>query len=478
MNTTERWPADFVARMRGWLGDDADAFFAALAKRDYGIRLNPQRGEPEALERILPWELQPVPWCPEGRWMDPSEPDVEAELEETSLGAHPYHMAGVYYVQDPSAMAAAELLDARPGEWVLDLAASPGSKATHIASRMRGEGVFVANEVSRRRTTVLAMNLERMGITNALVTNAYPERLSEVWPGLFDAMLVDAPCSGEGMFSRDPRALSDWSLKTVRGFAAKQRAILDQAAPLVRAGGRILYGTCTFSPEENEGVIAAFLEEHPDFELAKLPALPGMAPGHPEWVGAPEVLRYTGRFWPHTGPGHGHYYALLRRKGEPPDDLPAQWTGQEMPGRVLRLYEQTLGEVLTGDLPQEGLILTDDDHCYVTPMAPALWASVPVLRPGWWVASLRHDKIYPDHALAMALGPEGVTAHVDLTPDDPRLARFLDGSQWREVGQRTDRGATGFVLVTVDGFPMGWAKWNGDRLRSRYPVHLRRRRAL
>ncbi|MBN1249254.1 MAG: RsmF rRNA methyltransferase first C-terminal domain-containing protein, partial [Anaerolineae bacterium] len=458
MTNDTQWPPDFVARMRTWLGDEADAFLAALTKRDYGIRLNPRRGTPAALAEILPWRTQPVPWCPEGRWLDPSGDEQHADLEDTSLGAHPYHMAGVYYIQDPTAMAAAALLDAQPGEWVLDLAASPGSKATHIASRMGGEGVLVANEIARRRTTVLAMNLERMGVTNALVTNAYPERLSEVWAGLFDAMLVDAPCSGEGTFSRDARALADWSLKTVRGYAARQREILSQAAPLVRAGGRILYGTCTFSPEENESVIAAFLEAHPDFELAKLPALPGMRPGHPEWVGAPEALRTTGRFWPHTGPGHGHFYALLRRKGTPPDDLPAQWTGQDVPGRVLRLYEQTLGDVLTGPLPQEGLILTEDDDCYITPMAPALWAKVPVLRPGWWVASLRHGKITPDHALAMALKPAAVTDHVDLAPDDPRLSRYLDGSVWSEDGPRRKGRAGGFVLITVDGFPVGWAK--------------------
>lgn len=472
MNTMESWPDEFVARMCRWLGDDSDAFFAALSKRDYGIRLNPQRGAIERLATVLPWETQPVPWCAEGRWLDPSRPASDVDLEDFSLGAHAYHMTGVYYVQDPSAMAAAVLLDAQPGEWVLDLAASPGSKATHIAARMRGEGVLVANEVSRRRTTVLAMNLERMGVMNALVTNAYPDQLSTTWSGLFDAMLVDAPCSGEGMFSRDPRALSDWNLKSVRAFAAKQRTILDQAAPLVRAGGRILYGTCTFSPEENEGVIAAFLEMHPEFELAPLPDLPGLGRGHPEWVNAPASLAQTGRFWPHTGPGHGHFYALLRRRGTPPDDLPAQWAGQRMPGRVLRLYEKTLGEVLTGLLPQEGLFLSKDDHCYVTPMAPELWANLPVLRPGWWVASLRHNKIYPDHALAMALGPDDVTECIDLAPDDPRLSRYLDGSLW------PGEGPAGFLLVTVDGFPLGWAKRAGGRVRSRYPVHLRRRRAL
>lgn len=466
------WPDDFVKRMQGWLVDEAEAFFAALSKRDYGIRINPLRGASEDLRTKLPWTTERVPWCPAGRWLDPAQAGAGPSIADLSLGAHPYHTAGVYYVQDPGAMAAAVLLDPQPGEWVLDLAAAPGSKATHMAARMKGEGVLVANEVSRRRTSVLAMNLERMGVTNALVTNAYPDKLAEAWPGLFDAMLVDAPCSGEGMFSRDRHALSDWSLKNVQAYAAKQRHILNQSAPLVRPGGRILYSTCTFSPEENEGVIAAFLGDNPEFELLDLPAVPGLNRGLPEWIGAPDELRRTGRFWPHTGPGHGHFYALLRRTGEPPQDLPARWTDQEIPGRVLELYRRTLGDMLAVDPPEEGLMLSKDDHLYITPMEPALWSRMPVLRPGWWVASLRHDKVLPDHALAMALAPDSVTASVSLAVDDQRLQRYLDGSLW------PDRGAPGYVLVTVDGFPLGWAKRGGGKLRSRYPVHLRRLRAL
>ena len=244
------WPVDFVNRMRGWLGEEAPDFFAALSKRDVGLRLNPLRGDLDALKARIPWTTHPVSWCPEGLWV----------LDDAPVGNHALHTTGVYYVQDPSAMAAGVFLDPRPGEWILDLAAAPGGKATHIAARMQGEGVLVANEVSRRRASVLAMNLERMGITNAMVTNETPERLAARWPGLFDAVLVDAPCSGEGTFSRDAQALRAWSVATVESYAYRQKLILDEAAQLVRPGGRLLYGTCTFSPEENEGVIADFLD--------------------------------------------------------------------------------------------------------------------------------------------------------------------------------------------------------------------------
>lgn len=468
-------PADFVTRMRGWLGTESDAFLAAMAKRDVGMRLNPGRGAFEDLKTRLPWATIPVPWCPEGLVVqaNPAGADSGPRADASfSMGTHPYHVAGVYYIQDPSAMAAAVLLDPQPGEWVLDLAAAPGSKATHIAARLQGEGVLVANEISRKRTTILAMNLERMGVTNAVVTNAYPERLAQAWPRLFDAMLVDAPCSGEGMFSRDPQAMRDWSVETVRGNAARQARIMDQAADLVRPGGRILYGTCTFAPEENEGVIAGFLESHPEYELCDLPTLPGLGAGHPEWIGAPDDLRRTGRFWPHTGPGHGHFFALLRRRGEAPEDLPARWTGQDIPGRILRLYEQMMAQVLEREIPFEGLALTKDDDCYIMPIAPNLLGRVPVLRQGWWVASLRHNKVQPDHAMAMALHPDDVQRHVSLEPVDQRLSTFIEGGFW------LDDGPAGLVLVTIDEFPLGWAKRDGNRIRSRYPVHLRRAGAL
>ena len=458
MNTT-MWPAVFMQRMALWLGDEAEAFFGALARRDVGLRLNPLRGALTALRARIPWRVEAAPWCPEGLWL---------QEDEVAIGAHPYHTAGVYYIQDPSAMAAGVLLDPQPGEWVLDLAAAPGGKATHLAARMDNQGVLVANEVNRRRTSVLAMNLERMGARNAMILNETPERLAARWGGIFDAVLVDAPCSGEGTFCRDSAAVRDWSLATVQGNAHRQRGIMEQAAALVRPGGRLLYGTCTFAPEEDEGVIAAFLEAHADFELAPLPELPGLSSGHPEWVGAPEAVRQVGRFWPHRGPGHGHFYALLHRQGEPGDDLPEQWTNTAVPGRVLQLYRRTLRDILAVDPPEEGLYLSETDDLYVTPLDPKLWAGLHVLRPGWWVASQRHGKVNPNHALATALRPEAAQDVCELAAEDPLVEQFLRGSFWE------DNGPAGFVLVTVDGFPLGWAKRGEGRLRSRYPVHLRR----
>lgn len=450
------WPFDFVQRMTAWLGDEAPAFLQALAQRDIGLRLNTLRGDVETLAARLPWPVEPVPWCAEGRVVRAGEP-----------GSHPYHAAGVYYLQDPSTMAAAEILAPRPGEWVLDLAAAPGGKASHLAAKMQGQGVLVANDIARKRTSVLAMNLERMGVTNALITNETPERLAERWAGLFDAVLLDAPCSGEGMFARDPQAVRDWSVPVVQGNARRQLQILEQAARLVRPGGRLLYATCTFAPEEDEGVIASFLERFPDFDLQAVPPNPGFKAGRPEWAGVTERLRHAVRLFPHTGPGHGHFYALLVKRGtaSPP---PSPWQGRDVPGRVLNLYRAALDTALRAPAPEAGLVFVEGaDQLYITPMAPELWEDLHVLRPGWWVGTLRHGEVNPEHALALGIAPDAARERLDLTLDDPRLGAFLAGASW------PDDGPAGFVLVTVEGFALGWAKRSGGKLRSRYPVHLR-----
>jgi NOL1/NOP2/sun family putative RNA methylase len=457
-NAPEKWPAEFTRRMRYWLGEQATNFFISMEKHDVGLRLNPERGTLSALCAVVPWQTVPIPWCPEGLLLQ----------ESAQIGKHPYHTTGVFYLQDPSAMAAAVLLDPQPGEWILDIAAAPGGKTTHIAARMAGKGVLVANDVVRRRASVLAKNIERMGVSNALITNETPERLASRWEGLFDAVLVDAPCSGEGTFSRDPRSAQSWNLRSVGHYAQLQKSILDQAALLVRRGGRVLYGTCTFSPEENEGVVDTFLKEHQDFQIITLPESPYIHPGQPQWIGVSEALRDSGRFWPHKGPGHGHFYALLHRSGLPYSDMPENWTGMRCPGRVFNLYVSVMMEILTNSPPQAGLFLTRGDDLYLTPVDPKLWSDLHVLRPGLWLASLRHNKITPDHAFAMTLTPGDVQRHVQLSVDNPHLRIYLDGSQWQDAGE------DGIVWTSVDGFPLGWAKRNNGRLRSRYPVHLRR----
>ena len=239
-------PTAFLQRMQRMLGPEYPAFLRSYDRpRSVGLRFNPLKG---ADLPQLSFGLTPVPWAPHGYFYDPA----------TRPGLHPYHEAGVYYLQEPSAMAPAVLLDAQPGELVLDLCAAPGGKSTQIAAALQGRGLLVCNEINPGRAKILARNIERLGITNALVLQETPQRIAAAFPHCFDRVLVDAPCSGEGMFRKEAAASADWSEATVAHCAARQQEILDAAAVLLKAGGRLVYSTCTFAPVENEGAIAAF----------------------------------------------------------------------------------------------------------------------------------------------------------------------------------------------------------------------------
>ena len=291
----------FIANMRALLGEEAGAFFRALEEAP-SLALRPHRG----MEAASPFIEGAVPWAEGGFYLRPG----------ARPGASVAHWAGAFYLQEASAMLPAAALNARPGERVLDLCAAPGGKSSQIALAMGGEGVLVANEVDAARARVLAANLERLGVTNAVVLNETPARLAARWPGYFDAVLVDAPCSGEGMFRRDPQSREAWTDAAPRGCRKRQGEILDAAAKLVRPGGRLLYSTCTFNGEENEGSVADFLQHHADFAPEEF-ALPGLGASRGGML----------RIWPHRARGDGQFAALLRRAGEDGGDGPEARAG-------------------------------------------------------------------------------------------------------------------------------------------------------
>ena len=302
-------PEAFLNRMKDQLGAQYPDYIASLERpRAVAIRFNPLKGEIPA----LPFVKEPVPWEPMGYYYDP----------ESRPGLHPFHEAGVYYLQEASAMAPVFLLNPQPGEKICDLCAAPGGKSTQIAGKMAGEGFLLCNEFNPKRAKILSRNIERMGISNALVTNEHPQKLADRLPDFFDRVLIDAPCSGEGMFRKEEAAVTDWSPEAVTACAQRQREILHSGAQLVRPGGRLVYSTCTFAPEENEETVAAFLESHPDVYPEKADA--------PWFTAAGEGCF---RLWPHKLLGEGHFAAVLRRKGEPEEPekapigekLPAQW---------------------------------------------------------------------------------------------------------------------------------------------------------
>ena len=295
----------FEARERALLGTRYDVLYAAPCAVRRGVTVNGLRCAPQEFAAAVDFGLEPSPFC-----------DAAFLLTDPQLrpGRHAYHHAGVFYVQEPSASVPAGLLGVRPGERVLDLCAAPGGKTSQLAAALRGEGLLVANEYVAARAGVLKSNLERMGVTNALVLNESTARVAAAFPAFFDKVLVDAPCSGEGMFRKEPEALRQHSAALVAQCAALGASILDDAAAALRPGGLLCYSTCTFAPEEDEAQVGAFLARHPEFTVLPAPTNAG-APGEAARCGAhPFAAEHTRRIYPCHG-GEGHFMALLQKRG-------------------------------------------------------------------------------------------------------------------------------------------------------------------
>lgn len=427
-------PEAFLQRMEAQLGSEYPAFLESLERpRAVALRFNPMKGE----RPVLPFVGAPVPWEPEGFYYDP----------ETRPGLHVYHEAGVYYLQEASAMAPVALLDPKPGERVCDLCAAPGGKTTQIAGRMLGQGFLVCNEINPKRAKILSRNIERMGVANALVTNEHPQTLASRFPGFFDRVLVDAPCSGEGMFRKEEAAVTDWSQETVQMCARRQREILDSAARLVRPGGRLVYSTCTFAPEEDEETVAAFLEAHPEFTPEPVEA-PWFVPG--------ENASY--RMWPHKLLGEGHFAAVLRKTQGESGEVPA------CPGEKCPKAWESFAKELDITLP-EGKAVSFGQSLYWAPMELPELNRLKVLRPGLELGTERKGRFEPAHALALWLKTCAITE--SFPPEGPEMKAYLHGDV-------VPSGKKGWCLVQAGGYAIGWGKGDGSVLKNHYPKGLRR----
>jgi len=427
--------AEWLAWMRRFLGGECDAFLAAMGGESaLALRLNALR---EGAETGRAGEG--VPWSPFGRYLKPGD--------AVRTGFDIAHAAGVYYMQEASAQAPAEVLAPEPGEMVLDLCAAPGGKASQMAARMGGRGALVANEIIMGRAKALSGNLERMGVRNAAVVSESPDRLAAAWPERFDAVLVDAPCSGEGMFRRDPEARSAWTSGSPAGCAARQANILESAARLVRPGGRLAYSTCTFNELENEGVIGGFLNAHPEFSPAEF-TLPG--------VGRSEGGML--RLWPHRVRGDGHFVALLKKDGE---GAPAQ---RRRAGQVPR----TLTDALPGRWAEalDGWCIAESGGYLdaLPPQMPEL-TGLRALRRGLRLAEQGKNRVTPDHALAMAFAPGYFDRAVSL--DDLAARAYLAGEALPADAP------DGWTHVSWRGFPLGFGKMSQGTLKNHLPKGLR-----
>lgn len=466
-------PLAFMARMAELLDEEFPPFLAILNQKPIpALRVNTLKLPVDRFSELSPWPLTAVPWCPQGFTLD----------RKANAGTHAYHDIALYYLQDASAMAVAALLDPQPGERILDLCASPGGKSTHIASLLARQGVLIANEIDRTRTEVLRRNLERWGATNALVLNERPERLAARWPAAFDRVVVDAPCSGEGMFRKNEEARFHWSEAHVAGCALRQNDIINDAAALVRPGGRLVYATCTFAPEEDEGVIARFLRTRPDFTLVEPTWFPGFASGRADWADWPLVtaegteeaavspLKRTVRLWPHKLQGEGHFVAVLQRAG---DAAPATWPLAQ--ASRLSAAEKTTLQAFWEPLIRHPL----PERLYLRPIEPqitevlALSPDAPdtsglrTARAGWRLGTLRKGRFEPSHALAMALCADEVHEPLNEPIGSEAVARFMHGETLDAPGP------DGWVLVAVEGFAVGWGKRSGNVVKNHYPKSLR-----
>ncbi|MCR4895982.1 MAG: RsmF rRNA methyltransferase first C-terminal domain-containing protein [Lachnospiraceae bacterium] len=471
-------PVSYTNRMKELLGEEFPAFLESFsAEALHGLRT--RGATPEELFPDWPDGLRPVPWAKRGYFYP----------EELQPGKRPLHEAGAYYIQEPSAQATATLLDPRPGERVLDLCAAPGGKTTQIAAAMEGRGILISNEIHPGRAGILSENVERMGYDNVIVTNESPARLAERFPLSFDRICVDAPCSGEGMFRKNPEAVKEWSQEAVYACAARQEEILEEAAKMLRPGGFLVYSTCTFAPEEDEGVIGSFLKNHPDFEAgdstAVKEALRQCAAGAPEdafdgrpaWGdGNPDLAKGV-RIWPHHLPGEGHFAFLLHRTGDAPAQEGVLQTGCDP--RLLKDYVEFARQTFAPESPlaveaerlsrggkqAEGYVLFGERLCRIPAGTPEL-RGLKVLRPGLVLGSFKKGRFEPDHALSHALRPEGVRRSVSLSDED--AARFLTGLTFPAAGE------SGWTLVCDGAAPLGWGKAAGGTLKNHYPRGLRK----
>lgn len=456
-------PIEFEKKMKAFLGNEWDDFLYSYdnnrfqALRFNTLKVQSQEERMRILKVLGISSDKRVSWANEAYYFD----------ENVRPGKHPYHEMGLYYIQEPSAMSAAALLAPKPGMRVLDLCAAPGGKSTQLATYLGDSGLLVSNEINTQRSRILSQNIERMGIKNAIVTNEDSFVLASHFPGFFNAIQVDAPCSGEGMFRKLPEAIEQWSMENVAICAARQKEILDNAAVMLKPGGTIVYSTCTFSKEENEDVIEYFLERHPDFTLEEME-----------------------RFWPHKVDGEGHFVAKLVRRGCVDTDLKADRktkknknsknrkneTKPALTKENMKLLSEFLDETISEDMAawiKNSRLVMFGEQLYRLPDMEVDIKGLKVQRAGLHIGEFKKQRFEPSHSLALALKLNDAKNVVKLTCDNPQTIGFFNGQSVMLSDEQTAECKKGWALVCVDGYTAGWGKVNGTQVKNHYPKGLR-----
>lgn len=430
----------FLQRMEALLKDEFPEFLKFYNSPDSyrGIRLNTLKCSEDKLRAALPFELRKTPFCEQGFYL----PD-----DVKSVGNHPMHHAGAFYVQEPSATSAVTMLDVKKGDRVLDLCAAPGGKSTQIASALQNTGLLLCNEIVRNRAIILLSNIERMGVRNAVVTNASPDVLCKRLEGFFDKVLVDAPCSGEGMFRKND-AEREWSVEHVKSCAERQLRILNSAKDTLRQGGELVYSTCTFSREENEGVIERFISENPDFEFVDSKVSFGR-----------QAMGYARRIFPMDG-GEGHFAAKLRRKSEVMPSFTLDTVRTKIDKDVFEFYDSVFVDRVFGER-----LRIEGGKIYALPENVPSLGGVSVLRRGVLLGEIKKNRIEPHHCAFMAAKPSDCARSMEL--GDEMIKKYLHGE---EVSARSEKG---FCAVCYNGITTGFGKASGGTVKNKYPKGLR-----
>lgn len=456
-------PEIFEEKMKELLKDEFPAYIACYEEpRYYGLRVNTGKISVEEFKKICPFEIHPIPWIENGFYYDG---------ETVVPSKHPYYFAGLYYLQEPSAMTPANRLPIEPGDKVLDVCAAPGGKATELGAKLQGEGVLIANDISNSRAKGLLKNIEVFGIGNVLVLSEEPGKLEGYFEEYFDKILIDAPCSGEGMFRKDKKMVKAWEEHGPEFFANIQKSIITQAARMLKPGGLMLYSTCTFDGRENEGSIEYLKNAYPEFEILEIAPYEGFEKGIPELTKSKDkAYEKTVRIFPHKMKGEGHYLALLRKGDEQAEAAriaektaslksPARKKGKKLPEDLELFFQDISWEMDASRLDIHG------ERVYYMPENLPDVKGIRFLRTGLLLGELKKNRFEPSQAFAMALSKNQFNNCLDLPVSDDRVIRYLKGET---IDIDDFNVKSGWTLVCVDGYPLGWGKNANGQLKNKY----------
>ena len=438
-------PEEYLNSMKELLKDEYESYLQSFDEpRLYGLRVNTSKISVEDFLKISPFQLTPIPWISNGFYYN----------EEDKPAKHPFYFAGLYYLQEPSAMTPAYVLPIDKDDKVLDLCAAPGGKSTELGAKLNGTGLLVSNDISASRAKALLKNIEVFGIGNVLVTCEYPEKLAEKFPEFFDKILVDAPCSGEGMFRKDNKLVKSWMTQGPDFFAPIQKNILNQAATMLKPGGDLLYSTCTFSKLEDEDNIKEFLDNHKDFVLSRIYEYEGFTRAY--------EMDEAVRIFPHKMKGEGHFVALLHKHGEKCIELPRRtFKNTKLPSELEEFLDEFKCEF------DRELIEIQGEKVYLMPEEIDNLKGIRILRSGLLLGEIKKNRFEPSQALAMTINPDNYSTVVDFDRDSQTVVKYLKG-ETIETDEGRVRGNAKNILVTVCNHPLGWGRLSQTTVKNKY----------